>query len=585
MENSDREKSGNNKFTESPTFPVPSFLRELNEQISITNDALSHSSNKQIINQAIEFHMQGKILEAEKYYQYCINQGLNDHIVFFNYAVILYGLGNLLEAEKSLIKAIKINPDSEEAYSNLGNIFKDQGKLKEAELCTRKAIELKPDFAIAHSNLGSILRNLGKLQEAELCTRKAIELKPSYASAYLNLGNILKDLGKLKEAESCTRKAIELKPDFAIAHSNLGSILRNLGKLQEAELSLLKAIEINPDFSIAYVSLSTLKHTNKQNKWKKQLFSKAILENKLKKNKVDIYFARSNILHKERNYQESAKYLQLANRLKLDYKPSNYSTLINKSKVLQIESDKEKTNYNKYPNCPESIFIVGMPRSGSTLVESILSMNSSVDDLGEINILEEVFLENRKVNQDSNLAQLYWKKVYKNNTKCKITTNKWLYNYQYVGFICKGIPNAKIIHCFRNPLDNILSIYRAHFAIGNDYSSSLSDCAKVYLNQEKIMNQYKNIFHSMIYDLNYESLVSNPNKEIKSLISWLGWEWNESYLMSHLNPRSVLTASSVEVRSPINSNSLGGWKYYRDMLQPAIDVLGKSEKYKDLTSN
>ena len=157
-----------------------------------------------------------------------------------------------------------------------------------------------------------------------------------------------------------------------------------------------------------------------------------------------------------------------------------------------------------------------------------------------------------------------------------------MYNYQYAGIISKEIINAKIIHCFRNPLDNILSIYRANFASGNEYASSLTDCTKIYLDQEEIMNNYKNRFPSTIYNLNYESLVSNPNKEIKSLISWLNWHWEDSYLYPHLNKRSVFTASSVQVRSPINSKSIGGWKNYKEMLKPSIEILAQNEKYKDL---
>ena len=199
-----------------------------------------------------------------------------------------------------------------------------------------------------------------------------------------------------------------------------------------------------------------------------------------------------------------------------------------------------------------------MPRSGSTLLESILSMNTSITNLGESNILEKSFIELKEVDQEITLAELYWKKITNNKNELRITTNKGLYNYLYSGIISSQIMNAKIIHCFRNPLDNILSIYRAHFISGHEYSSSLVDSAKVYLNQEEIMTVYKKRYRSKIYDLNYDSLVTNPKKEIRSLITWLGWEWDDSYLSPHLNVRSILTASNVEVRSPINSKSIGG---------------------------
>ena len=401
---------------------------------------------------------------------------------------------------------------------------------------------------------------------------------------FSNYGVILKDLGNLKEAEISYRKAIEQNPNYAEAHSNLGSILSDLGNLKEAEISYLKAIELNPDLAKAYFSLSTLQHFNESKLWKNQLFSRRILNNKSQKDQINIYFARANICHKEKNYKDSAKYLKLANNLNIILNPSKADTLINKAKILLIESNKKEINKQEDAQSPESIFIVGMPRSGSTLLESILSMNNDVDDLGEIKILEESFLDNKEVGQVLTLAERYWKKIKDLKKKANQTTNKNLYNYQYAGIISSQIPNAKIIHCYRHPLDNILSIYRTHFAGGHEYSSSLVDCARVYLNQDNIMTEYKNRFRSKIYDLNYDSLVRNPNQEIKDVISWLGWEWNEEYLSPHLNPRSVSTASHIQIRSPINSQSIGGWKNYKDILKPAIKILTQTDKYQDITS-
>ena len=180
------------------------------------------------------------------------------------------------------------------------------------------------------------------------------------------------------------------------------------------------------------------------------------------------------------------------------------------------------------------------------------------------------------------LADLYIQELNQLLKEFRITTNKWLYNYQYSGIIANEIPNCKIIHCFRNPLDNILSINRANFENGNNYSSSLIDSAKVYLDQEQIMNIYKDKFRQKIYDLNYDLLVKNPYREIKSLINWLEWEWNASYLSPELNERAVYTESNVQVRSPINSKSIGGWKNYKEMLRPAMEIITKKDKYKDL---
>ncbi len=243
---------------EEKTFPVPFGLREITENITIVKNIPSKPSKEKIIIQALKFHTEGNILEAEKYYQYFINQGFNDHMVFSNYGAILRDLGKLKEAEFSNRKAIKLKPDYAIAHYNLGNILNDLGKLKEAESSLRKAIELNPNFAEANYNLGLILKNLGNLKEAELSTRKAIELNPNFAAAYSNLGGILNDLGNLQDAELSYRKAIKLNPNFAEAYSNLGNVLRDLDNLEEAELSTRKAIKLNPNFAAAYNNLANV---------------------------------------------------------------------------------------------------------------------------------------------------------------------------------------------------------------------------------------------------------------------------------------------------------------------------------------
>ena len=240
------------------TFPVSCASGEIKEDINITTNTLSKTSEEQLINKAIKLHLEGNIQEASKYYQYCLNQGFKDYRVFSNYGNILKENSKLEEAELFTRKAIRLKPNLAEAQSNLGNILINLGKLKEAELCTRKAIKLKPNLAEAHNNLGSILRDIGRLQEAELCTRKAIKLKPNLAEAHNNLGSILRDIGRLQEAELCTRKAIKLKPNLAEAHNNLGSILRDIGRLQEAELVTRKAIELNHNCPYTHSNIGTI---------------------------------------------------------------------------------------------------------------------------------------------------------------------------------------------------------------------------------------------------------------------------------------------------------------------------------------
>ena len=527
----------------------------------------------------------GRLKEAELSMRMAIKIDPENVITHSNLGSILIKLGKLESARKSIYKSIELNPNYAISHFNLGSLLKDIGELKDAEKSTRRALKLKPDLVTAHFNLGLILKDLGKLKEAELSFLEAIKLNRNFTEAYSNLGIVLVELGKSKEGETYTRRAIELNPQNVIAHSNLGSILINLGKLKQAELSLLRAIELNQDHGKSYYILSTLKLSSNQNYCHEYLFSERILKNQNKEDLIYIYFARANVLHQQRNYKRSAESLELANQIKLSIYPSDSESIINKSKQLMIESKKYKLTDNKPMVDHESIFIVGMFRSGSTLVESILSMEKNVDDLGEVNILEEAFLEWNTFQQSKNpksLHELYSKKVTDLVGPSQTSTNKWLYNYLYSGIISSQLNSAKIIHCYRNPLDNILSIYREHFSKGSRYSSSLIDCSKVYLEQDMVMTEYKKQYPKKIYDLNYDSLVTNPNQEIRSLISWLGWKWEESYLSPHLNPRSVFTASNVQVRSPINARSIGSWRNYQKMLQPAIDLITQTKKYRHL---
>ena len=506
-------------------------------------------SKEEIINRAFLFHSQGNIIEAERYYKYCVDQEINDYRV----------------------------------YSNYGLILKNKGNFKEAEISLKKAIQLNPNWSEGHNNIGTIQKDLRKFSEAKISLRKAIELDANSVNAHCNLGNILRELKNFQEAEIYLRKVIELDPNSPLGYANLGDMLKTIGRLKEAKILLIKTIEINPNFVKPYFSLSKLQYEISDKKWHKYLFSEQILNKKNDREKINIYFSRSNILHKEKKYYESSKNLQLANKLKLSLYSSECNLLINKSQTLLKESEKNKQIDNSKSYYPMSIFIIGMPRSGSTLVESILSINKKLKDCGEINILEKAYITSRKFNQKKSLADLYMQELNQLFKEFSITTNKWLYNYQYSGIIANEIPNCKIIHCFRNPLDNILSINRANFESGNYYSSSLIDSAKVYLDQEQIMSIYKDKFRQKIYDLNYDLLVKNPHKEIQSLINWLGWKWNASYLSPELNERAVYTASNVQVRSPINSKSIGGWKNYKEMLRPAMEVITKKDKFKNLS--
>ena len=291
----------------------------------------------QLIKKAFDLQAQGRKLEAAKYYEYLIKQGIKDYRVFSNYGIFLNEIGKHKESELKLKKAISLNPKYANAYYNLAVVFIGQGNLEKAELELKKAIKLKSDFAIAHYNLGFIL----------------------------------KDKGRFKEAESHTQKALEF----------------------------------DPQLTDAYLSLSTMQGVDKSQKWHDQLFSENILKNKNNRELVNIFFARSNIFHRKKQYEESAENLINANNIKLRMHKSEANLLIDKTKKLKISSDNYEKNNQVIENYPISIFIVGLPRCGSTLVESIISLNTKVKDLGEINIFEDSYREYKQSEKKKILAK------------------------------------------------------------------------------------------------------------------------------------------------------------------------------------
>ena len=352
------------------------------------NNKKTKISQEHLINQAINFQLQGDIKEAKKYYQYLINQGCISERVFSNYGIILRDLGNLKEAEKSTRKAIELNPNFADSHSNLGIILRDQEKLKEAEKSTRKAIKIKPDFPQAHYNLGGILKDLGKLEDAEISYRKAIELNPDLAETYSNLGNIFRNLGKLEDAEISYHKAIELNSDFANAYFNLFhhyEQTNNLEKLNKSldEFKKIDIIDNEQNLFRARLNFRKKEHQTakkfidnispqwieKSNSSKKAIFwnFKAFIEDKV--GNYDLAYSCFDKSQKDKSYENLNKdsYLKYINSYK--------QNIVNKKIVFHQFND-EMTGSNL-------AFLIGFPRSGTTLLDTILRSHRDIEVIEE----------------------------------------------------------------------------------------------------------------------------------------------------------------------------------------------------------
>ncbi len=567
----------------------------------------------QLKSEAIKQHRKGNIKKAEKLYKEMLSNGiidleivdnlaiiLKDHkknkeaITIYKKAILIYakeaslysnlgnilmGIGYLDKAKRSIIKALSYNENLPNALLNMTFIHKAKGDLIAAEKIALSLIKIDPDNASGQMNMGSILMSQGKIEEALIYAKKAIKLNPHMADAYMNLGAILGELGDYDNSEINLRKSISIGGNVSLGFLNLGSIYKSKGDLRKAKAYIEKAIEINPLFARAHFKYSTLNGHSKNDKFKKLLFNLNTSTLNSSQEKIDIVFSKANYFHQIKDYKNSSIMLAEANSIKRKLYGTDLNDIINLSNNL-LSITKEVKKLIPSDGCRNMfLFIVGMPRSGSTLIETILSRNEKVIDMGETRFLANSvseWISNLEENNSTSLVDKYKRFIGKKYEQHAIYTDKQLYNYMYTGIICNQFKNGRIIYCKRNPLDNILSIYRAHFSNGNLFSSSVSECADLIIHQEKIMNTYISNYPEKIYDLNYEQLVKEPRQELNRLFSWLNWNWDEKYLSPHLSNRFVMTASSAAIRAPINTKSIDGWKNYQIILEPAIQRLKDS---------
>ncbi len=543
------------------------------------NKKLAKKNGKEkLLEVALDYHSKGNISKALDCYEQIIKDGIEDPRVYSGLGLIALQKLNIDEALKHNIKSISIAPYYSPAYSNIGVILIKKGNLLEAEKYIRKAILLDRNSVSAHLNLADLFYRKTEFKEAEKYIRKAISLQSNNIDSYYLLSKILRNSCNYRNAELALIKAIKIDKNKADSYCLLAEIYKECGSLDKARENLHKAIKLNSQFANAFYSLSTLKNSNEDDFLNKNLFAIDLDKIASIKDKIDLCFAKANVLHEKGVFNESSRYLKEANNYKLSLYPSSANQLIKKSKENFTKSETffvkdEELKKNK----EQCIFIVGMPRSGSTLLETILCANKNVVDLGERplveNLLKVLFSDSNNPISKNKFYELYLNERRKFNKNKIISTDKYLYNYLYLGYILGSMPFAKVIHIFRHPLDNILSIYRANFGEGIRFASSVKDCARVYIDQDEIINQYKIKFPSQIYSLNYDLMVTNSESEIRKLILWLNWDWDNAYLDPHKVNRQVKTASVIQVRSPINTKSLGGWRNYLDILTPAMEII------------
>jgi tetratricopeptide (TPR) repeat protein len=554
-------------------------------------------SVEQLIGSAISHHQQGNLQQAEQIYRKILNQQ-PDHADALNLLGVIesqHGRNDI--AEKLISKALVINPAIPEYHNNIGRVYEAQIKFLDAKDAYQAALSISPEFTDAMLNLAKLSIKLGNYEEAEDCYKKIIDLTPARIEAYLGLGRLYKNTAELKKLEALYNHAIKFNPDNDLLHHELGFHFQESGRLAEAEAAYRKALKINPDSAITYYHLADIsKRKSLDNELSEQINTILAREGLVDDDAIKLHFTLGKMFNDAERYDEAFGHYLAGNVLKrkgITFDKREKDKLIDS--IIEvfdreiIESHKISLTSSELP-----IFIIGMPRSGSTLVEQIIASHPEVKGAGELPFFEvkaklipkQFGIRNvypyfvNQLNKEL-LMSVAWEYlgVLKNNSEANSQsvyyTDKYLFNFLFLGFIKILFPGAPIIHCRRNPVDNCLAVYFTLFNSDyHQYAYDLTEIGHSYRNYQKLMEHWRTQFSEPIFEVDYSLLVSNQEQESRKIIDYLKLDWDDKCLEFYKTERTVSTASSWQVRQPVYNSSLERWKHYENYLDPLKEILG-----------
>ncbi|MBA1337264.1 MAG: Tetratricopeptide (TPR) repeat [Pelagibacterales bacterium] len=499
--------------------------------------------------------------------------------------VSLFKSKKLLEAEKYNKALIIEYPKVVYLYNLLGLILTEQNKLKEALEYYNCGLKFDPTNSMIYNNIGTIYKSTENFFESEANYKKSIELNKQSAESHNNLGILYLAMNRYKDSVECFKTAIEVNKNFFPSYYNLANSYYNTGDFISAKKYFLKTILLNPKFYSAHRNLSQIIKYNKENPHFKEL--KNLFDDKSNnlENKTEISFALGKAFEDIKNYDKSFYFYNIGNDLRR--KKIKFSIKEEKKKFDNIKKIFNKNIFTsdgkKFNSSEKPIFIVGMPRSGTTLVEQIISNHPNVFGGDELNYfpnliekkfgsIENIDLEN--INDMKIIATEYIKKLNNLSNNSKKVTDKLPVNFLNIGLIKLILPGAKIIHCERNPKDNCFSIFKNYFVNPKlNFAYNLEELSQYYNLYADLMNHWKKTLPSFIFDLRYEKIINEPDKEIKKMIKFCNLNWDVKCLNFHENKRPIKTTSANQAREKIYSTSINSWLNYNVHLKKTFSKL------------
>ncbi len=495
-------------------------------------------------------------------------------------------------ATKAYQQALALQGEDVGTMIKLGNAFTEMQFYAESILLYEQVLSMLPDNAVVHRHLGASLLRMGQIGRAIASFEEALRLRPDFVRAGIDLARALRQLGKAGEAIVPLEMAVESDPENAEAHMQLSSTFRQLGETDRAVERLEKFLAIRPSCGEAHYRISQITP-------RKELIpvvEKVLCDPELPtSDAIYCHFALGNLFDHRKSFDRAFGHYLKANALQrktFTYQADETNEFVDRFvNVYSPDFFQGKREFGSTSRLP--VFIVGMPRSGTTLVEQILSSHDLVHGAGEIEAFPGIYhsiaqqLNYVKPNPecmsliDEHLVEEYSAKYLQDlalhcPTASRIT-DKFPQNFFAIGLIKTFFPNAHIVHCQRNPLDICSSLFFHCFATFKA-TFELTELGQYYLQYQRLMSHWDNLFPDEIFAVRYEDLVLDQERVSKQLIEYIGLEWDEKCIDFQDNERNVLSPSNMQVRRPIYKTSINRWKRYEEQLQPLVEVLQQASQ-------
>tara|TARA_B100000900_G_scaffold414772_1_gene442433 strand:+ start:470 stop:2044 length:1575 start_codon:yes stop_codon:yes gene_type:complete len=514
-------------------------------------------------------------------------------------ASILVSLYNSKKFEEAVQKGkmlIKKFPRQLMFYNATALSLSSLGNIPEALRILKEGLNVRPNDIFILNNLGLVNSNINNNKISREYLEKALSINENFMDALLNLGNLNLKEGKTEHAKNNFIKALKLSKSASsdeTINMALGNLNQQTGEFSQAIENYKIVNKINPQNTSADKAASTIyKYKNSEDPHYISMKNK-IGSIKDHEDLKSLYFALGKACEDFGNFEESLRYLKLGNLI-ADQK-IQYNVEEDKKLFAEIKRIFENTSIDNIdPREEKIIFILGMPRSGTTLAEQIISSHKEVQGAGELNYISEaienVFKNNinkdlplwkifKNINEISpnNLLKMqseYSDKLKLHNFTKRIITDKAPLNFRWIGFIKKIFPNSKIIHCKRSPMDICFSNYKNSFSAGSlGFCYNLSKLGTFYNLYNDLMQFWDTKYKNQIYQLSYENLINNKEKEIKELLKFCDLDWDENCLNPHQNKKPVATASLAQVRSPMYKSSIEKWRNFEFGLEELKNII------------